>query len=290
MTLEGKRPGRIPRYLEISETLRRQIDERELLPGDLLPSEGDLCQSFGVSRSVVRQALDTLVREGIVKKAQGRGTTVSVRPELHRDPLWSAGLSTQMARLGSRVSTRVLSYEIENIPKTVRGLAGPQALRIERLRLVDDEPTAFIRTWLLRELADVIPADALEDSSLHEQMRLRAGLSIFARNRQVRAAAARTPISEVLDIPPGSPLLLLEGHSLDQHERVIEVFSTWHRSDKVAFDISADYRLERHDDDGADNRGARKEQNLANALYRVQASAEQIIADIARLRSTLPSA
>ena len=216
------RAARIPRHLEISDALRRQIEERELFPGDLLPSEGELCRSFAVSRSVVRQALDTLVREGVVRKAQGRGTTVSVRSEMHRDPLWSAGLSTQMARFGSRVSTRVLSYEIENVPTVVRGLSGPQALRIERLRFVDDEPTAFIRTWLPCDLSELIPAASLEDASLHEQLYARAGLIVSARNRQVRATAARSPIDGLLGIASGSPLLLLEGQSQDQYGRIIE--------------------------------------------------------------------
>lgn len=278
------RAARIPRHLEISDALRRQIEERELFPGDLLPSEGELCRSFAVSRSVVRQALDTLVREGVVRKAQGRGTTVSVRSEMHRDPLWSAGLSTQMARFGSRVSTRVLSYEIENVPTVVRGLSGPQALRIERLRFVDDEPTAFIRTWLPCELSELIPASSLEDASLHEQLYARAGLIVSARNRQVRATAARSPIDGLLGIASGSPLLLLEGQSQDQYGRIIEVFSTWHRSDKIAFDLSANNPPQIAAETPVANDGG---DNIGRSLNRVQAAAELALAELARLRGVL---
>ena len=278
------RAARIPRHLEISDALRRQIEERELFPGDLLPSEGELCRSFAVSRSVVRQALDTLVREGIVRKAQGRGTTVSVRSEMHRDPLWSAGLSTQMARFGSRVSTRVLSYEIENVPTVVRGLSGPQALRIERLRFVDDEPTAFIRTWLPCDLSKLIPAASLEDASLHEQLYARAGLIVSARNRQVRATAARSPIDGLLGIASGSPLLLLEGQSQDQYGRIIEVFSTWHRSDKIAFDLSANNPPQIAAETPVVDEGG---DNIGRSLNRVQAAAELALAEVARLRGVL---
>ena len=213
---------------------------REILPGDLLPSEAALCASFRVSRSVVRQALATLEREGLVKKSQGRGTTVLVRPELHRDPRWIAGLSTQMGRLGSRVATKVLSYQLQHVPTHVRGLTGSQALRVERLRFVDGEPTAFIRTWLPRELKAVIPAECLMNASLHEQLRGRAGLVVSGGQRQIRAIAARPPIDVLLKIEAGAPLLLLEGESRDQDGRVIEVFSTWHRSDKVAFDVTVE--------------------------------------------------
>jgi GntR family transcriptional regulator len=271
------RPVRIPRHVQISNALRRQIDERELLPGDLLPSEADLCGSFNVSRSVIRQALDTLAREGVVKKAHGRGTMVSVGPELQRNPLWSAGLSTQMAKLGSRVSTKVLSYEIEDVPTSIRGLAGPRALRLERLRFIDDEPTAFIRTWLPCELSSLITPEILENASLHEQLYLKAGCVVSAGNRQIRATAARAPIDGLLDIPTGYPLLLLEGQSREQHGRVIEVFSTWHRSDRIAFDISENTS----NDSAAAGNGDTHEIRIA--LGNVQSLMENALAEIAKL-------
>ena len=265
----------------VSNALRLQIEEREILPGDLLPSEGALCASFGVSRSVVRQALATLEREGLVKKSQGRGTTVSVRPELHRDPRWIAGLSTQMARLGSRVATRVLSHQLEDIPTHVRGLTGSQALRVERLRLVDGEPTAFIRTWLPRELKAVIPAECLVNASLHERLRVRAGLVVSGGQRHIRAIAARPPIDALLKIEAGAPLLLLEGESRDQHGRVIEVFSTWHRSDKVAFDVT----VEDLPADGGAPAGA--PDGARRALDRAQRAAGLALREIAELRAAL---
>jgi GntR family transcriptional regulator len=60
--------------------------------------------------------------------------------------------------------------------------------------------------------------------------------------RQIRAVAARPPIAALLKVKKGTPLLLLEGESRDQTGRVIEVFSTWHRSDKVAFDVTVERR------------------------------------------------
>jgi GntR family transcriptional regulator len=226
----------------IASALRAQIDHREILPGDMLPSEGALCESFDVSRSVVRQALATLEREGLVKKSRGRGTTVCVRPELHRDPRWIAGLSTQMSRLGSKVTTKVLSHELEDVPTHVRGLPGTRVLRLERLRIVDREPVAFIRTWLPAELETVIPAACLVNASLHEQLRLRAGRAVTAGPRHIRAIAAVPPIHALLKVAKGAPLLLLEGMSRDQDGRVIEVFSTWHRGDKVSFDVTVEER------------------------------------------------
>src|ERR1043166_5338765 len=63
------RPG-IPRYLQIAETLRRDIKGE----GERIPSEHALCAKFRVSRPTVRQALDVLVQEGRLYRHAGRGT------------------------------------------------------------------------------------------------------------------------------------------------------------------------------------------------------------------------
>ena len=194
----------------------------------------------------------------------------------------------------SREAARCVSddHQAENIdaghqtrrPLRCGRLSGPQALRIERLRFVDDEPTAFIRTWLPCDLSELIPAASLEDASLHEQLYARAGLIVSARNRQVRATAARSPIDGLLGIASGSPLLLLEGQSQDQYGRIIEVFSTWHRSDKIAFDLSANNPPQIAAETPVANDGG---DNIGRSLNRVQAAAELALAEVARLRGVL---
>lgn len=65
-----------PAYLHISDDLRAQILGGSLQSGDQLPSESDLMADYGVSRIVVRNALELLRTEGLIVKQQGRGTFV----------------------------------------------------------------------------------------------------------------------------------------------------------------------------------------------------------------------
>ena len=53
------------------ETLRGQIASGEFRPGDLLPSEHDLCRRYRLARPTVRKALDQLVADGFIVKHQG---------------------------------------------------------------------------------------------------------------------------------------------------------------------------------------------------------------------------
>jgi DNA-binding FadR family transcriptional regulator len=64
----------------LSERITRQLVESILLgryrPGQLLPTEDELCQQFGVSRPVVREAAKALSMLGMIRSRQGRGTEV----------------------------------------------------------------------------------------------------------------------------------------------------------------------------------------------------------------------
>jgi GntR family transcriptional regulator len=71
-----------PLHVQVAVELRDEIRDHRLPPGSALASEAALQQRFGVARSVVRQALATLVVEGLVER--GRGSVVAPTREHHR--------------------------------------------------------------------------------------------------------------------------------------------------------------------------------------------------------------
>jgi GntR family transcriptional repressor for pyruvate dehydrogenase complex len=83
-------------HREIAEALSERIVSGELGPGVLLPPERELCESFGVSRTVIREAIKLLESRGLVRIERGRGTVVqearheavsdSLRLMLRRNP------------------------------------------------------------------------------------------------------------------------------------------------------------------------------------------------------------
>lgn len=65
------------KYLMLKQWIVEQITAGSFLPGDLLPSENELCKRFSVSRQTARNALDELVSQGIVRRERGSGTFVN---------------------------------------------------------------------------------------------------------------------------------------------------------------------------------------------------------------------
>lgn len=64
-------------YEQIVKQVEESILSGQLKPGDQLPAERDLAQSFGVSRTAVREAVKTLTEKGLVEAFSGRGTFVT---------------------------------------------------------------------------------------------------------------------------------------------------------------------------------------------------------------------
>jgi GntR family transcriptional regulator len=65
-----------PKYQQIADELRDQIDRGMLAPGERLPSEPDLAARYGASRNTVRLAIAALTNQGLVESRQGLGTFV----------------------------------------------------------------------------------------------------------------------------------------------------------------------------------------------------------------------
>lgn len=68
--------GNKPMYRQIADALREKITAGELKPGDALPTESSLQETFSVSRVTVRQALKLLTEEQIIESIQGSGSYV----------------------------------------------------------------------------------------------------------------------------------------------------------------------------------------------------------------------
>src|SRR3546814_19978635 len=73
-----------PLYKVLIEDLKKQIDDGHYKKGDLLPSENDLCKSYGTTRPTVQQALGELTRMGYIIRQHGKGSIVSERSEERR--------------------------------------------------------------------------------------------------------------------------------------------------------------------------------------------------------------
>jgi GntR family transcriptional regulator len=99
-------------YAEVIDRVEQLIVERDLGPGDRLPSQDELAELTGTSLITVRRALEELQREGRVRRHQGLGTFLA-SPKIISDPTHAGALGSALTSSDQRaeVTTTVLSVE-----------------------------------------------------------------------------------------------------------------------------------------------------------------------------------
>jgi len=227
-----------PLHSQIRDILHQHIVDQSLDAGTPLPTEEELQKNFGVSRSVVRQALAGLAEEGLILRQRGRGSVVAVAPVLRRHLQQAGGLDQQAAASGQRMATHIHSIQRCTPPKeAAEALGVTDAWQIERVRSLDSVAVAFMRTWVPYEAFSDFSADLLENASLLSLMRER-GFEPVGGPRSVQAVASDRMLAGVLQASVGEPLLLLRGVTRDASGVGLEWFNVWH-SPNTIFDVDA---------------------------------------------------
>ena len=98
-----------PLYDQLVDVLRDKI-QNELKPGDLLPSERELTERYGLSRTTVRLALRELENLGLVVRRHGKGTFVASAETQATNLSQTYSFTEQMRELGRVPTTDILEF------------------------------------------------------------------------------------------------------------------------------------------------------------------------------------
>jgi len=142
--------GPVPLHRQLREILTRRISSGDYRPGERIPSERELCQEYGVSRTTVRQTLNDLVHEGLLIRVPAKGTFVAP-PKIDQDLARVRRFSETITSTGRVPVTRVLSAGLIPPPERVRialRLQEEEAVCIEVVGFADDDPLAYYRVYL----------------------------------------------------------------------------------------------------------------------------------------------
>ena len=194
------------RYQQIAEDLRGRLAAGEFSDGGLLPSESDLSSSYEASRVTVRRALEQLRAEGLVESRQGFGWSVCAEP-LRQDLSRLATIDAQLAAAGVTSQRRIVAFGFVDSPPRVKELLGERTvLEVRRVQLGDDSPLARVTVWCPEGLGASLSRDDVERSSFLEQLPVTLG----GATQTIGADAADPDDAELLDVPIGSPVLVVE--------------------------------------------------------------------------------
>jgi GntR family transcriptional regulator len=241
------RRGSVPASTQLAEALKAQIIRQRLPRGGRLPSERELIERSGLSRVTVRAAVGILERQGWLVRRQGLGTFVAnpVKQEL------ASGVRTiteVLASSGITPRVDVLSHHVGEAPQRVAETLGlSKVLCINRRFRDGDRPLALMTVYfplglgkavdpLMSKAPGAETRNAMESTYTMWEQRL--GVRIARATHEIHAAGASLEVAAALDLPLGSPVLVLERTSYTDDGKPLEVVEFYYRPERYRFSVT----------------------------------------------------
>jgi len=233
----------MPYYQQLAELLRQEISERASQDKVYqLPSENELSERHGITRSTVRRALDVLGNEGRIYREKGKGSFAAIRRVEH-ELTQLVSTTEDMRERGWSLVTEVVS--LERIPASLSsGIAHVLELpevtplyKLCRLRIVDDEPISLQTSFLPVELCPELEDNDLT-GSLYRLLETRYGLRLWTGKEVLRARGAAPYEAQLLQIPEGMPVMYMERVTYAANGVAVEYLEAVWRGDRYDFTVS----------------------------------------------------
>lgn len=233
--------GGVPLWSQLKSALVADIVGRNLPEHTRLPSEAELCAAFGVSRTVVREALNQLVNERLIYKLQGKGAFVAGRRDEQDFVGTRVGFSGELADKQKVIDRKVLRQAVEPADERVRMMLrlseDEPLVAVDRVLSVDGVPRLLVRWRMPERLVPGLDRVPLHTRSLYETLSRRYGVVFDRAERWIEATAPLEPDARLLGVTTGTPLLGIESVAFAADGQPIEYYTALYRTDRARLHI-----------------------------------------------------
>ena len=211
----------MPKYAQIADIFRQRIARGIWTRGSRLPANESLASEFGVSRVTIRQAVDLLVRDGIIEAQQGRGTFITGTVKQDR---W---LKVETTLSESRTDAPLLPED---------GKAAPRYVFMRRVHSRDHRPYCVISIYLDERIFRKHPKRFRKETVIPILKDLRDPRIKSAR-QTLTIGTADLEAARLLQIPLNSPVAEVRRVFTTADRTVIYLGEVTYRGDFVRIDM-----------------------------------------------------
>lgn len=236
--------GNKPMYRQIADALREKITASELKPGDALPTESSLQETFSVSRVTVRQALKLLTEEQIIESIQGSGSYVR-EERVNYDIYQLTGFYEKLADRNVDTHSDVKTFEVikadVKLAETLNIRPDDKVWHVKRVRFIKQKPVNLEETWMPLAMFADLTWEVMENSKYHyiEQVKK------MVIDRSEQELVPIMPSQEAIDalaLDPAKPILEKVSRGFLKDGRVFEYSRNVFNSDDYKFTLVAKRR------------------------------------------------
>lgn len=224
-----------PLYRQIKQLIVQDMQSGVWKPGEMIPSEFELADRFGVSQGTVRKAIDDLAAENLLTRRQGKGTFVATHAEQTTRYRFLRLAADDGS--GRELRRRLLHCRRvragADVARALELRSGDPVVFVRRLLLAEQRPVVLDDIWLPGRMFKDLTAERLAayEGPMYALFEMAFGVQMIRAEEKIRAVAATPEAASLLLVPAGSPLLSVERRSLTYGERPVELRRGLYRTD-----------------------------------------------------------
>lgn len=226
--------GPVPLYFQLEQILRSRITAGEIRPSERLPTELELRKEFGVSSTTVRQAFKALELDGLIRREQGRGTTL-IPSEEKKVSLKLHGAFQDFLQTGTDTKLKLTSKQLVTPDKAVivdMNLEEGEAVYLfEGIRTESrtKKLLSYFQAHVPRAIGSKISIKKdKENPFLIRRVEDAAGDTTYRIRQVAKALPADARLADIIGVKKGTPLLLLKRVYFTREGKALERALSYH--------------------------------------------------------------
>ncbi|MGM0216619.1 GntR family transcriptional regulator [Enterococcus sp. AZ109] len=224
----------IPLHKKIRKDLLQKIKSGEYAENEIIPTELELADIYGVSRPTIRQAVQSLVNDGYLEKRKKRGTVVT-KPKFQQEFTHVIeSFDSEMNRKGLAPMTKILAFNVvkanEEVAENLKLKKGEQVYKLIRLRYAEDKPVVLVTSYIPYRLFPNFQEIDFTTEKLYKALE-EAGYPVTAVARKLEVIKSDETTSDLLDIEIDEPLFYFHTQGFAQGRVPVEYSISKYRGD-----------------------------------------------------------
>ena len=226
-----------PLYKQVYELLTSRLVDGSWKPSQLIPSEMALADELGVSQGTVRKALNQMVTEKMLERRQGKGTFVVEHTQESslfrffrlREPNGESLIpETKVISSSRREATDEEANKL-NLPQNA------PIVELVRLRSLHQKPAIIERVIQPLSIFPDIDKQGEIPNALYILYQEKYGITIVSVDDELRAVELPECLAEHLQLPAGSPVLMIQRLSVNIDGRIVELSTAYCSSENFVY-------------------------------------------------------
>ena len=228
-----------PLYLQVQKIILNKIQSGEWPLHSKVTDEITLAEQLGVSRGTLRKSLNSLIKQGLLTKVQGKGTFVTSNIIQQQLASKLVSFAESMEQQGLNYTTVVIKQEVvvpdRKIISFLELKEGEKINYVERVRLVENYPVMYLKNYIAVKTCPELVTDDLQHDTIFHLIEHKYQHKIKWGRRYFRAVPALGDVVQNLGVAVSSPVMHLEQVVYDSDSVPLEYSNVWINSEK--FDI-----------------------------------------------------